>query len=64
MTPESLLILFFLFVTGAVVLAGYVFVIRPSAKASPHIPAEIALDGREMPAAQAAVADVFRLTWC
>jgi tight adherence protein C len=59
MSPSELLILFFLFVTGAVMIAGYVFVIRPSRATAPQIPA--ALDGREMPASQAAVVDVFRL---
>ena len=48
MTPASLLILFFLFVAGAVSLAGYVFVIRPAKFAAPQIPADISLDGHRI----------------
>ena len=63
MTPEELLVYFFLFVTGAVGIAGYVFVLRPArmAETAPHIPAQIDIDERDLPAAQAAVVGVFRL---
>jgi tight adherence protein C len=62
MTPAELLIGFFVFTLAAVSAAGYVFVLRPSRlDAVGQIPAPIALDQREMPLAQAAVVDVFRL---
>jgi len=62
MTPEGLLISFFLFTLSAVCVCGYVFVLRPSrAEGGAEIPAQIALDQRGMPTAQAAVAGVFRL---
>ena len=59
----QLLIGLFLFVLAAVTAVGYVFVLRPSRNTSGTIviPRPIALDQREMPGAQAAVADVFRL---
>lgn len=60
MTAELLAGLF-LFVLMAVAAAGYVFVLKPSRAEGAQIPGEIALDQRNMPAAQAAVADVFRL---
>jgi len=45
-----------------VCVCGYVFVLRPSrAEGGAEIPAQIALDQRGMPTAQAAVAGVFRL---
>jgi tight adherence protein C len=61
MTAASLLIVFFLFVTAAVSAAGYVFVIRPGRAAAAQIPADISLDERDLPPAQAAVARVLRL---
>jgi len=63
MTTAELLIAFFVFTLAAVGAAGYVFVLRPSRAegASPPIPAPIALEQREMPSAQAAVVDIFRL---
>jgi len=52
----------FLFVVAAVTAAGYVFVLRPSRTegGEVQIPASIALGQPELPAAQAAVADLFR----
>ena len=63
MTPAQLLIGFFLFVLAAVSAAGYVFVMRPSRADGDdgEIPAPFALDQREMPTAQAAVVDMFRM---
>jgi len=60
MTTPELLIAFFLFTLAAVGAAGYIFVLLPSREGAP-IPAEIALDQPEMPSAQAAVVDLFRL---
>lgn len=62
MTPAELLVYFFLFVTGAVALAGYVFVLRPAraAETAPQIPAQIDIDERDLPAAQAAMVGIFR----
>jgi tight adherence protein C len=62
MTPE-LLIGLFLFVLAAVSAVGYVFVLRPSRNhaGTAPIPTPLALDQRELPGAQAAVADIFRL---
>ncbi len=59
----ELLIGLFLFVLAAVSAVGYVFVLRPSRnEAGPvAIPSPIARDQRELPGAQAAVADIFRL---
>jgi tight adherence protein C len=58
----------FLFVLAAVTAAGYVFVLRPSRNqaGTVPVPTPIALDQltvnyRELPGAQAAVADIFRL---
>lgn len=58
MTPAQLLLGFFFFMLAAVSMVGYVFVLRPSradgtGTAAPGQP--------QMPTAQAAVADVFRL---
>jgi len=63
MTPGGLLIAFFLFTLAAVSAAGYTFVLKPSRSEGdgPQIPAPIALNQPEMPAAQAAVVDIFRL---
>jgi tight adherence protein C len=59
----QLLIGLFLFVLAAVSAVGYVFVLRPSRNTAGTvlIPAPIALDQRDLPGAQAAVADIFRL---
>jgi tight adherence protein C len=62
MTPAHLLIAFFLFTLGAVGVCGYVFVLRPSRLEGPDaIPAPRAYDQRDMPVAQAAVVDMFRM---
>jgi tight adherence protein C len=62
MTPAQLLIGLFCFIVAAVSGAGYVFVLRPMrANGGVEIPAPIALGQREMPTAQAAVVDMFRL---
>ncbi|HLX42676.1 MAG TPA: type II secretion system F family protein [Bryobacteraceae bacterium] len=62
MTPSHLLITFFLFTLGAVGVAGYVFVLRPSRVEGTdgEIP-PVVRGQREMPMAQAAVVDMFRL---
>ena len=52
----------FLFIVAAVTAAGYVFVLRPSrSDADPQMPAALALGRQDLPAAQAAVFDTFRL---
>ncbi len=58
-----LLIGLFLFVLAAVSAVGYVFVLRPSRNSGDTIliPTPIALEQRDLPGAQAAVADIFRL---
>jgi tight adherence protein C len=63
MTPAQLLIGFFFFVLAAISAAGYVFVLRPAraGDGAEDIPAPRTLDHPEMPTAQAAVADAFRL---
>jgi tight adherence protein C len=63
MTPAVLLITFFVFTLGAVSAAGYVFVLRPARAQAieAEIPAPIALGQRDLPVAQAAVLDMFRL---
>ncbi len=63
MTPDTLLIAFFVFTIAAVGACGYVFVLRPSRMegAAGEIPAQIAREQRDMPTAQAAVVDMFRL---
>ena len=62
MTP-GLLIGFFVFILAAVTAAGYVFVMRPSRGegVEAHIPAPITLGQRDLPAAQAAAVDIFRM---
>ena len=59
----GLLIGLFLLVTAAVTAAGYVFVLRPSRgdPANLQLPDAITIDQRDLPSAQAAVVDVFRL---
>lgn len=63
MTPGELLITFFLFTLAAVSAAGYAFVLKPSRTGSqtgaPSVP--LALDHPDLPAAQAAAMDIFRL---
>jgi tight adherence protein C len=63
MTNFELLLGFFVFTLAAVSAAGYVFVLRPSHpdSAAGQIPAPIALDPGEVPGAQGAVVDVFRM---
>ena len=63
MTPGELLIAFFLFTLAAVSAAGYAFVLKPSRNESQSGAATIplALDHPDLPAAQAAAMDVFRL---
>jgi tight adherence protein C len=63
MTQAHLLIAFFLFTLGAVGACGYVFVLRPSRLegADVEIPAPRTYDQPEMPIAQAAVVDMFRM---
>ncbi len=57
----GLLIGLFLLITAAVTAAGYVFVLRPLRVESGQLPDAIALDQQDLPAAQAAVVDLFRL---
>jgi len=57
----GLLIGFFLFTLAAVSVAGYVFVLRPARLEGLEIPTPIARNQRELPVAQAAVVDMFRL---
>jgi tight adherence protein C len=57
----GLLIGFFFFILGAVAAAGYVFVLRPSRVAGAEMPGPLVLKGGDMPTAQAAFADVFRM---
>jgi len=57
----GLLIAFFLFIMAAVTAAGYAFVLRPSRPDGSAAETPIALQQRELPAAQAAVIDIFRL---
>ena len=60
MTPAMLLFTFFFFILGAVTIAGYVFVLRPSRAEGAEIPAPLAHE-RDLPTAQAALVDAFRL---
>ena len=64
MTPAELLTGFFFFMLAAVSAAGYVFRIAAVARSrrrTAEIPAAIALEQPDMPSAQAAVFDMFRL---
>src|SRR5579864_5577604 len=63
MTATQLLIAFFLFTLGAVSAAGYAFVLKPSRVEgeSRNAPLPVALDQPDLPAAQAAAMDVFRM---
>ncbi len=60
MTLPAILILFFLFTMSATGVCGYVFVLRPARNGTAEIPAQIARDPHDLPAAQAAFADIFR----
>ena len=60
MTPVELLVAFFFFILAAVSVAGYVFVMRPARAEGSEIPAPLTLD-RDLPTAQAALVDAFRL---
>jgi len=60
MTPGELLFGFFFFILAAVSVAGYVFVLRPSRVEGAEIPAPLTHES-EMPSAQAAMVDAFRL---
>jgi tight adherence protein C len=62
MTP-GLLTVFFVFIVAAVSAAGYVFVLRPARPeaAQAQMPDALTIDQRDLPAAQAAVFDIFRL---
>jgi tight adherence protein C len=63
MTPTTLLVAFFLFTLAAVSAAGYAFVLKPSRAegegGNPPLP--LALNHPDLPAAQAAAMDVFRM---
>lgn len=63
MTPASLLIVFFLFTLAAVSAAGYAFVLKPSRTAGPsgNATSPLTLNQPDLPAAQAAAVDVFRM---
>jgi tight adherence protein C len=63
MTPASLLIVFFLFTLAAVSAAGYAFVLKPSRTAgqSGNAPSPLTLNQPDLPAAQAAAVDIFRM---
>ena len=63
MTPASLLIVFFLFTLAAVSAAGYAFVLKPSRTSgqSGNAPSPLTLNQPDLPAAQAAAVDVFRM---
>lgn len=61
MSPEGILIAFFLFTLAMVSAAGYVFVLRPSrSAAAPEVSSPLVLSRPDLPAAQAAVLDLFR----
>jgi tight adherence protein C len=63
MTPAVLLSVFFLFTLVAVSAAGYVFVLRPARAnaAEVQIPAPLGQSQTDLPIAQAAVLEMFRL---
>src|SRR5882672_9570938 len=62
MTPGQLLFSLFFFVLAAVAAAGYVFVLRPArAGESGEAAVPTALEQPDLPTAQAALVDVFRL---
>jgi tight adherence protein C len=62
MSTPGLLIAFFLFTAAAVAAAGYVFVLRPARVTSAEsAPPQVVLGQPDLPIAQAAVLDMFRL---
>lgn len=63
MTPSTLLVAFFLFTLAAVSAAGYAFVLKPSRSQGEGGRAALPLvfDQPDLPAAQAAAVDVFRM---
>jgi tight adherence protein C len=63
MTPGELLVAFFLFTLTAVSAAGYAFVLKPSRAEGDggRVGLPLALDHPDLPAAQAAAVDVFRM---
>ena len=63
MTSGELLVAFFLFTLAAVSAAGYAFVLKPSRAEGEtgNAPLPVALDHPDLPAAQAAAMDVFRM---
>jgi tight adherence protein C len=61
MTPAALLVLFFVFVVGAISAVGYVFVLRPSRSVASETATRAPLIQPDLPGAQAAVVDAFRL---
>jgi tight adherence protein C len=63
MTSATLLIAFFLFTLTAVSAAGYAFVLKPSRAEgeSGNAPLPLTLDHPDLPVAQAAAVDVFRM---
>jgi tight adherence protein C len=63
MTPGALLFSFFLFTLAAVSAAGYAFVLKPSRADGEHgnAPLPVGLDHPDLPAAQAAAVDIFRM---
>jgi tight adherence protein C len=63
MTPATLLIGFFLFTLAAVAGAGYAFVLKPERAEETGMKAAVpgALEQPDLPAAQAAVVDIFRM---
>jgi tight adherence protein C len=63
MTPSTLLVAFFLFTLAAVSAAGYAFVLKPSRSQAEggSAPLPLVFDQPDLPAAQAAAVDVFRM---
>src|SRR5579884_1046084 len=62
MSPSILLVSFFFFTLAAVGAAGYVFVLRPAkAEGGENEPIREILNQPDLPVAQAAVLDMFRL---
>lgn len=62
MSPTELLVVFFLFTLAAVSAAGYAFVLKPSREGEDgSAPLPLAFEHPELPSAQAAAVDVFRM---
>ena len=63
MNSGELLVAFFLFTLAAVSAAGYAFVLKPSRAEGEtgNAPLAVALDQPDLPTAQAAAMDVFRM---